>query len=97
MSDDIPRIGGDRPVPDEQPPATREEGNLRILRAVTKHDIPVERVLASAADAGLTKCIVVGESADGELWFSSSVADGGSVLWDLERAKAALLRIGGVL
>lgn len=97
MDDDIPKIGGERPVPDEQPPVVREEGNVRILRGVTALDIPIGRVLAGAEEADLEICIVVGRSKDGKLWFASSRADGGDVLWELERAKAALLRAGGGL
>jgi hypothetical protein len=55
-------------------PAVRSEGNVRILQAVTRLDIPVERILAEAGDADLTLCIVVGEEQDGSLYFASNKA-----------------------
>jgi hypothetical protein len=38
---------------------------------------------------------VIGKQKDGGYYFSSSLADGGDVLWLLERAKLALMRAGG--
>ncbi len=81
--------------PPQQPAAVREEGNVRILGGVTRHDIPVERVIAGAQDAKLTLCIVVGEQEDGSFFFASNKASGPEVLWALERAKHALLQAGG--
>lgn len=96
MNEAPPRIGAAEPVPD-QPAAVADDGNVRILHGVTRHDIPVERVLRGALAANLSRCIVIGQDADGSLWFASTRADGGDVLWELERAKMALLRVGGAL
>lgn len=63
------------------------------LPVVTSCDLPPERLLQAAIDAGLSEVVIVGFDKDGEEYFSSSVADGGSVLWNLERAKMRLLRM----
>jgi hypothetical protein len=36
---------------------------------------------------------VIGEDADGALYFASSCADGGEALWWMEKAKRALMEI----
>lgn len=83
-------------LPPPQEGAVREEGNVRILAGVTRLDIPVERILAGAADADLKLCIVIGEQQDGSFYFASNKANGPEVLWSVEQAKQALLRAGGV-
>lgn len=60
---------------------------------VTTLDVPPERVLRRAMEADLEKVVVIGWDKEGEEYFASSVADGGDVLWMLERAKINLLRI----
>ena len=55
--------------------------NVLVLPVVTKHDIPTERVLNAALAAELSGCFVVGVDASGEMYFASSFADGGDVLW----------------
>ena len=67
-------------------------GDVVYASIVTTHDLPVDRVLNKAIDAGLDVAIVVGVK-DGELWFASNKADGGEALWWLEKAKKALLDI----
>ena len=71
------------------------EDNLVILPVITTIPIPVERILSQAAKADLKLCIIIGEKEDGSLYFGSSEPDGGDVLWQLEKAKMALMRIGG--
>lgn len=66
--------------------------NVVELDLITKLDIPVERILRRASEAGLTEVVVIGFDADGGEYFASSVSDGGGVLWHLERAKLKLLR-----
>lgn len=68
--------------------------NITNLNQVTKLDIPAERVLQAALDAGLTDVVITGYDPDGNEYFASSMADGGDALWLLERAKLELLRIG---
>lgn len=71
------------------------DDNVVVLPVVTRLPIPVERILARAQDVGLKMAVVVGEHEDGSLYFSSSEPDGGDVLWLLEKAKLALLQVGG--
>jgi hypothetical protein len=66
---------------------------VTVLQTVTTLDIPTERVLNAALNTVLTGAIVIGVDAEGELYFSSSFADGGSVLWWMEKAKKALLEV----
>lgn len=62
------------------------------LPVITTLDIPAERILSSAIEKGIETAVVVGWDKEGELYFASSVADGGEVLWLLEKAKQALLK-----
>ncbi len=69
-------------------------GEVIVLPAVTTLDTFAERVLAAAIEADLERAVVIGRTRDGELYFASSAADGGKVLWDIEQAKKQLLEIG---
>jgi hypothetical protein len=71
------------------------DDNVVILPVITTLPIPVERILAQAMEADLKLCLVIGEREDGSLYFASSEPDGGDLLWLLERAKLALLHVGG--
>ena len=64
------------------------EGNF-----ITRLDIPAERILQKALEAGLETVVITGYDADGNEYFASSVADGGETLWLLERAKKQLLEV----
>lgn len=68
--------------------------NVVILDVITKLDLPADRVLQKAIDSEVTDAVVIGWDKDGDLYFASSVADGGSVLWLMELAKKRLLEIG---
>lgn len=68
--------------------------NVVIGNFVTRLDIPVERVLSQAADADLESIVVLGYDQDGVEYFDSSIADGGAVVWLMERLKLQLLRTG---
>lgn len=79
-------------VPDDlasNPP----ERTAQVLRwrGVTKHSLPVERILDGAAAANLGCVVVLGYEPDGSEYFASSIADGADVLWLLERLKLQLL------
>jgi coenzyme F420-reducing hydrogenase delta subunit len=74
-----------------------EPDNVVILPVVTRLNIPPDRVLNDALAADLDGVVVIGQRKDGSYYFSSSIADGGDVLWQLEWAKAALMRAGGLL
>ena len=60
---------------------------------ITSLDIPPARVIAAAAERRLKDCVIVGHDEDGELYFASSVGDGGAVLWMFEKAKLLLLGV----
>jgi hypothetical protein len=64
---------------------------VSVLPVVTTLDVDVERILRAAIDQELTQVIIIGYTPDGELYFASSKSDGGSVLWDMEIAKRALM------
>lgn len=64
------------------------------LNCVTTLDIPPERTLNGALSANLQGVVVLGYDADGDEYFASSYADGGNVLWLLERCKLRLMRGG---
>ena len=69
--------------------------NVIPLGNITRLDIPTDRVLEAAkgkVEDGAV--IVLGWDSDGDIYFASSLADGGEVLWLLERAKIALMESG---
>ncbi len=68
-------------------------GDVIPLPIVTRLDVNPERVLESAKDAGLEGVVVIGFDKDGNEYFASSYADGGTVLWLLERLKKKLLEV----
>ena len=68
-------------------------GEVIELPVITCLDIPTERVLQKAIEKELETAVVVGYDKDGNLYFASSVADGGDVLWLFELAKKALLEV----
>lgn len=65
----------------------------QVLRfgGITKLDLPADRVLQGALDAGLKCAVVLGYDKEGEEYFASSIADGADVLWLMERLKLSLL------
>ena len=67
--------------------------NVVDLNVVTKLATDPARIIARAAEAGLTSVVVLGFDADGDEFFASSDADGGAVLWHLERARHKLLSV----
>lgn len=62
------------------------------LQCQTRLDLPVDRVLTAALEAGMTEVVIVGYDADGNDYFASSKASAEPVLWHLERAKWRLMR-----
>lgn len=67
-------------------------GDVIELPVVTKLDLPPERVIARAADAGLEGVVIIGWR-NGDFYFASSYADGGEVIFLCEMAKKKLLDI----
>lgn len=58
---------------------------------VTTLDFDPDFILDQAKGM-LDSCVVVGIDKEGHDYFASSVADGGTVVWVLERAKHSLMR-----
>lgn len=52
----------------------------------TTLNVPVQRILSHAVDAGLTRAIVVGYEENGDFYFSASEGDIAKVHLDLHRA-----------
>ena len=71
--------------------------NVIELPVVTTLDIPPERILNKALDAGLKEVMVIGTAEDGSLYFCASFGDGGNVLWLMERTKIELIKCIGML
>jgi len=71
---------------------TESNDNVIYLDMLTKIDIPADRVLEQALGK-LEKIVVCGLHNDGSEYFASSIADGGTALWYLERCKKRLLEI----
>jgi hypothetical protein len=62
------------------------------LNNVTKLDIPADRVLEGAM-GNLDGVVIMGRQPDGEYYFASSIADGGTVLWMMEKLKLKLMGV----
>ena len=62
------------------------------LNCVTRLDLPPERVL-DGAKGKLQGIVILGYDHDGQEYFASTYADGGEVLWLLERCKIKLLEV----
>jgi hypothetical protein len=69
-------------------------GKVIPLGNISRLDLPTERVLETAKGHCTDGVVVLGFDDDGEFYFSSSIADGSSVIWLLEMAKKKLLEIG---
>jgi len=68
-------------------------GSVTILPVVTRIDLPVDRIIDQAKAANLRSIVVLGYAEDGTEYLASSIADGGTVLWLMERLKLVLLNI----
>jgi len=65
--------------------------DIHIFNGITGHDLDPDRVLENLPE--LQSVIVLGYDGDGDEYFASSIADGGDVLWLLERLKKQLLEV----
>jgi hypothetical protein len=65
-------------------------GNVVTFTGITKLDLPPDRILEYAAGK-LSGVVILGYTNEGDEFFASSYADGGDVLWLLERLKKQLL------
>ena len=66
--------------------------NVVNLETVTRLPLPVTRII-DAIPRDMDRVLVIGITADGEEYFASSDPDGGTIIWDMERAKLKLLRL----
>ena len=67
-------------------------GEVVELDVITTLPVPVSRIINNIP-RDLDRVLVLGITADGEEYFASSEPDGGTVIWDMERAKLKLLRL----
>tara|TARA_R110000803_G_scaffold80261_5_gene146068 strand:- start:10390 stop:10620 length:231 start_codon:yes stop_codon:yes gene_type:complete len=67
--------------------------NITPPNNITRLDISANRVLELVKDKVDGGVLVIGWDTNGDLIFSSSIADGGEVLWLLEKTKKALLEV----
>lgn len=68
-------------------------GDIVDLPVVTTLDCDADKILASAM-GNLESVVIIGYDKDGDEYFASSIADGGSCLWLIERFKTMLLAHG---
>ena len=64
--------------------------NIVIWQGITRHDLPPDRLLEQAKGQ-VDSVVILGWDKDGELYFASSMADGGNVMWLMRKAEKALL------
>ena len=63
------------------------------FNGITKLDIPPEKILEKAKEAGLDGVVILGFDKNGEYYGASSYADGGTVLWLMELTRKKLLEV----
>lgn len=68
------------------------DGKVIPLGGITRLDIPPDDVLRGAVGK-MEGVVLIGFDNDGDLYFASSYADGGEVLWLLEQTKKQLLDV----
>jgi len=71
--------------------------NVINLGMVTRLDLPIERVLDEAKGIVTGGVVVIGFDSNGDFYGASSIADGGEVMWLLEKGKHKLLTIADAL
>ena len=66
------------------------DAKILFFDGLTKLDLPPDRML-EGAKGKLSKVVIMGFTEDGDEYFASSQADGGDVMWLMERCKKRLL------
>lgn len=66
--------------------------NVKLFPGVTPLDFDADVILNSAVGK-LKSVVIIGETEDGDEFFSASVASGPETLWMIERAKHKLMAI----
>jgi hypothetical protein len=64
---------------------------LKVVESPIESRRDIERLLARMREAGLKDVVVIGFDKDGEFWTDITFADGPTVLWLMELAKAKVL------
>lgn len=72
----------------------KNDDKILNFNGITRLDIPPARILKGAQKWGLESVVILGWDKNGEAYFSSSMADGGDVLWLMRKCELALLRGG---
>ena len=67
--------------------------NIILFNGITKLDLDPDMVLENTKGK-LEGVILIGYDKEGEEYFASTYADGGEVLWLIERMKLRLLNVG---
>ena len=67
-------------------------GDIIPFNGITRHDLDPDIVLEEAKGK-LEGFVIAGHDKEGNEYFASTYADGGDVLWLLERMKFRLLRV----
>jgi hypothetical protein len=67
-------------------------GKVIPFTGITRLDIPIDRVLEAAKEE-LTDVVIIGYDHNGEYYFATSLADGGDLLWLLEKCKQKLMDV----
>lgn len=70
-----------------------DTSNVVEFTGITQLHVPAERILEQAKKAELGSVVIIGEDADGEFYFASSIPDGPNVLWLLALAQRRLLDV----
>lgn len=65
--------------------------NVIPIGGITRLDLPADRVLEGAIGQ-MKGVVLIGFDQDGNEYFASTYADGGTVMWLLERCKLQLMR-----
>ena len=69
----------------------RKSAKVLMFTGVTTLDRPASQVLTETLQLDLQSVVVLGFRKDGNAYFSTSIADGGTVLWLVECMKKKLL------
>lgn len=66
--------------------------NVKLFSGITPLDFDADVILHSAVGT-LKSVVIIGETKEGDEFFSASVASGPETLWMIERAKHKLMQV----
>jgi hypothetical protein len=75
---------------------TSVQSSVVDFPGTTRLDYPTEKILTKALSDNLSCAVVIGYDANGDEYFASSIADGETVNWLLDRTKYRLMRVSGL-